>query len=197
MVARKTAEKGFSTTWGRRRAAVVVHSASTLQPFPVATRHLAHKVKMFFFNLGGLFYGMQSNATRRTRNAQANMCTLTVSVLLVNAIAILSEDRFLARSTHLHLYCREIATDSIQTVGWGSTQQEPAFGGPSDNTSVKSKVINLISSVRTLMRSTCSSCVCRISCADFSPYSTAYRHQHSHHRLRTYTGMKDYTRACA
>ncbi|CAD0057358.1 unnamed protein product [Aureobasidium pullulans] len=68
---------------------------------------------MFFFNLGGLFY---------------------VSVLLVNAIAILSEDRFLAR------------------IGWGSTQQEPAFGGPSDNTSVKSKVINLISSVRTLMR---------------------------------------------
>ncbi|THY72924.1 hypothetical protein D6C94_06245 [Aureobasidium pullulans] len=108
-----TAEKGFSTTWGRRRAAVVVHNASTLQPFPVATRHLAQTVKMFFFNLGGLFY---------------------VSVLLVNAIAILSEDRFLAR------------------IGWGSTQQEPAFGGPSDNTSVKSKVINLISSVRTLMR---------------------------------------------
>ena len=142
-----------------------------------------------------LWYGIY--ATRRTRNEQANTCTLTVSVLLVNAIAILSEDRFLARSTHLHLYCREIATDNIQTVGWGSTQQEPAFGGPSDNTSVKSKVINLISSVRTLMRSTCSSCVCRISCADFSAYSTAYRHQHSHHRLRTYTGMKDYTRACA
>ncbi|THX90150.1 hypothetical protein D6D05_00747 [Aureobasidium pullulans] len=86
---------------------------------------------MFFFNLGGLFY---------------------VSVLLVNAIAILSEDRFLARSTHPHHYGREFATDNIQTVGWGSTQQEPAFGGPSDNTSVKSKVINLISSVRTLMR---------------------------------------------
>ncbi|KAH0288570.1 hypothetical protein E4T48_07326 [Aureobasidium sp. EXF-10727] len=68
---------------------------------------------MFFFGLGGLFY---------------------VSVLLVNAIAILSEDRFLAR------------------IGWGSVQQEPAFGGPADNTSVKSKVINLIASVRTLMR---------------------------------------------
>ncbi|KAI4850901.1 hypothetical protein E4T44_02474 [Aureobasidium sp. EXF-8845] len=37
-------------------------------------------------------------------------------------------------------------------VGWGSVQQEPAFGGPADNTSVKSKVINLIASVRTLMR---------------------------------------------
>ncbi|KAF2482208.1 Yos1-like protein [Neohortaea acidophila] len=59
-----------------------------------------------------------------------------VSVLLVNAIAILSEDRFLAR------------------IGWGSTQNEPAgFGGSSqDSASVKAKMINLINSVRTLMR---------------------------------------------
>ena len=41
-----------------------------------------------------------------------------------------------------------------RAVGWGSVQQEPAFGGPADNTTVKSKVINLIASVRTLMRST-------------------------------------------
>ncbi|GAB7351568.1 hypothetical protein MBLNU459_g2192t1 [Dothideomycetes sp. NU459] len=68
---------------------------------------------MLFFGLGGLFY---------------------VSILLVNAIAILSEDRFLAR------------------IGWGSTQTEPAFGGQADNTSVKAKIINLIASVRTLMR---------------------------------------------
>lgn len=61
-----------------------------------------------------------------------------VSVLLVNAIAILSEDRFLAR------------------IGWGNSQQsEASFGGGSqDNTSVKAKMINLINSVRTLMRST-------------------------------------------
>lgn len=45
-------------------------------------------------------------------------------------------------------------TNKIFQVGWGSVQQEPAFGGPADNTSVKSKVINLIASVRTLMRST-------------------------------------------
>ncbi|KAI7151335.1 hypothetical protein KC343_g4169 [Hortaea werneckii] len=66
-----------------------------------------------FFSFGGLFQ---------------------VSILLVNAIAILSEDRFLAR------------------IGWGSSQQEPAFGGMQDNTSVKAKMINLINSVRTLMR---------------------------------------------
>ncbi|RMY31152.1 hypothetical protein D0865_15078 [Hortaea werneckii] len=40
-------------------------------------------------------------------------------------------------------------------VGWGSSQQEPAFGGMQDNTSVKAKMINLINSVRTLMRSMC------------------------------------------
>ncbi|KAK5134652.1 hypothetical protein LTR08_006308 [Meristemomyces frigidus] len=69
-----------------------------------------------FFSFGGLFQ---------------------VSILLVNAIAVLSEDRFLAR-----------------TVGWGSsTQNEPAFGGGlQDSASVKSKLINLINSVRTLMR---------------------------------------------
>ncbi|CZT19184.1 related to YOS1, subunit of the Yip1p-Yif1p Complex, required for Transport between the ER and the Golgi Complex [Ramularia collo-cygni] len=67
-----------------------------------------------FFSFGGLFQ---------------------VSVLLVNAIAILSEDRFLAR------------------IGWGSSQQsEPSFGGGMQDASVKSKIINLINSVRTLMR---------------------------------------------
>ncbi|QIW95843.1 hypothetical protein AMS68_001361 [Peltaster fructicola] len=67
-----------------------------------------------FFSFGGLFQ---------------------VSVLLVNAIAILSEDRFLAR------------------IGWGSTQNEPSFGqGSQDNASLKARTINLINSVRTLMR---------------------------------------------
>ncbi|KAK3709278.1 hypothetical protein LTR37_011016 [Vermiconidia calcicola] len=51
-------------------------------------------------------------------------------------MAVLSEDRFLAR------------------IGWGNTQNEPAFGGGGmqDNASVKGKLINLINSVRTLMR---------------------------------------------
>ncbi|MCJ1436147.1 hypothetical protein MMC27_005525 [Xylographa pallens] len=66
-----------------------------------------------FFGFGGLVY---------------------VSILLTNAIAILSEDRFLAR------------------IGWGSTPQSPSFGGAIDNTSVKARIVNLIASVRTLMR---------------------------------------------
>jgi len=58
-----------------------------------------------------------------------------ISVLLVNAIAILSEDRFLAR------------------VGWSSTVSEPAFGTSSaGDASIKTKLINLTTSVRTLMR---------------------------------------------
>ncbi|EON64166.1 hypothetical protein W97_03396 [Coniosporium apollinis CBS 100218] len=68
---------------------------------------------MIFFGLGGLFY---------------------VSILLINAIAILSEDRFLAR------------------IGWGASS-DPGFGGAPDTTSVKAKIVNLIASVRTLMRS--------------------------------------------
>ncbi|KAG8622997.1 hypothetical protein KVT40_007973 [Elsinoe batatas] len=66
-----------------------------------------------FFGLGGLIY---------------------ISVLLVNAIAILSEDRFLAR------------------IGWSSASQDVGFGGVQDTTSVKAKIVNLIASVRTLMR---------------------------------------------
>ncbi|KAF7189370.1 Protein transport protein YOS1 [Pseudocercospora fuligena] len=59
-----------------------------------------------------------------------------VSILLLNAVAVLSEDRFLAR------------------IGWGSSQQssEPSFGQQGDSQSIKSKLINLITSIRTLMR---------------------------------------------
>ncbi|PYH46731.1 YOS1 family protein [Aspergillus saccharolyticus JOP 1030-1] len=68
---------------------------------------------MFFFGLGKLVY---------------------VIILFINSLAILSEDRFLAR------------------IGWGRMQADPAFGATYDNTSVKAKTINLIASVRTVMR---------------------------------------------
>ncbi|KAI9375987.1 YOS1 family protein [Aspergillus lucknowensis] len=68
---------------------------------------------MSFFGLGRLVY---------------------VIILITNSIAILSEDRFLAR------------------IGWGRTQADPAFGATYDSTSVKAKTINLIASVRTVMR---------------------------------------------
>ncbi|PWY80697.1 Yos1-like protein [Aspergillus sclerotiicarbonarius CBS 121057] len=68
---------------------------------------------MFFFGLGKLVY---------------------VIILLINSLAVLSEDRFLAR------------------IGWGRTQGDPAFGAAYDTTSVKAKTINLIASVRTVMR---------------------------------------------
>ncbi|KAF2442475.1 Yos1-like protein [Karstenula rhodostoma CBS 690.94] len=66
---------------------------------------------MVFFGLGGL---------------------LQFSVLIINAIAILSEDRFLAR------------------IGWTSSA-DPGFGGQRDD-GLKARLINLVSSVRTLMR---------------------------------------------
>ncbi|KAK9380517.1 Yos1-like protein [Kockiozyma suomiensis] len=58
-----------------------------------------------------------------------------VILLLVNSIAVLSEDRFLAR------------------IGWSSAQiDNSGFGAPSDAVSVKTRLINLMSAVRTLMR---------------------------------------------
>ncbi|OJJ05627.1 hypothetical protein ASPVEDRAFT_153811 [Aspergillus versicolor CBS 583.65] len=68
---------------------------------------------MSFFGLGRLVY---------------------VIILITNSIAILSEDRFLAR------------------IGWGRPQADAAFGAAYDSTSVKAKTINLIASVRTVMR---------------------------------------------
>ncbi|CAH7681254.1 Yos1-like protein [Phakopsora pachyrhizi] len=67
-----------------------------------------------------------------------------VSLLLINSVAILNEDRFLAR------------------IGWSSNSGNPNFGttnqfhhDPSispNGQSVKEKIINLIGAVRTLMR---------------------------------------------
>jgi len=70
---------------------------------------------------------------------------LYVSLLLINAMAILSEERFLAR------------------IGWTSqTSQQPALqpqydpytgmGLPPADIGVKGKLVNLIGAVRTLMR---------------------------------------------
>ncbi|GJE84126.1 Yos1-like protein [Phanerochaete sordida] len=73
---------------------------------------------------------------------------LYVGLLLINAMAVLSEDRFLAR------------------IGWASTQVQAQQAGyaqqyaqPYDQTGlagqdigIKARLINLISAVRTLMR---------------------------------------------
>ncbi|KAI1361257.1 Yos1-like-domain-containing protein [Xylaria arbuscula] len=59
-----------------------------------------------------------------------------VTVLLINALAILSEDRFLAR------------------INFSSASYDPAFGAGPDTQSIRVKAINLLASVRTLMRST-------------------------------------------
>ncbi|TGJ80388.1 hypothetical protein E0Z10_g8376 [Xylaria hypoxylon] len=60
-----------------------------------------------------------------------------VLVLLTNALAILSEDRFLSR------------------INFSSASYDPTFGTGPDNQSIRTKAINLLASVRTLMRSMC------------------------------------------
>ncbi|KAK7419320.1 hypothetical protein QQZ08_010903 [Neonectria magnoliae] len=58
---------------------------------------------------------------------------LYIAVLLINAVAILSEDRFLAR------------------INLSPASYDPAFGSGAD-ASVKAKTIHLIASIRTIMR---------------------------------------------
>lgn len=70
----------------------------------------------------------------------ANACVCgalpPVFILLVNAVAVLSEDRFLAR------------------INLSTTTYDPAFGAGPESQSFKAKLINGIASVRTVMRST-------------------------------------------
>ncbi|PFH58784.1 hypothetical protein XA68_13200 [Ophiocordyceps unilateralis] len=56
-----------------------------------------------------------------------------IAILLINAVAILSEDRFLAR------------------INLSPASYDPAFGIGAD-ASMKAKIINIIASVRTTMR---------------------------------------------
>lgn len=83
-----------------------------------------------------------------------------VTVLLTNAIAILSEDRFLARSElHFHILVIDVL-QNIQTssiVGWSSTQlpsgyDQNGYGGEQAGDSIKARLILLVSAVRTLLR---------------------------------------------
>jgi hypothetical protein len=90
-----------------------------------------------------------------------------IGLLLVNAVAVLSEDRFLARSACL--LCRRhfpLKRLTLCTVGWSSIQPPNSvgfqpnydgsgYGNPAQDIGVKGRLINLISAVRTVMRSTC------------------------------------------
>ncbi|SAM09341.1 hypothetical protein [Absidia glauca] len=55
-------------------------------------------------------------------------------LFFINGIAVLSEDRFLAR------------------IGWSAQMEPNGFSGDPQSQSVKHKIIHLISAVRTLMR---------------------------------------------
>ncbi|KAF5675003.1 yos1-like domain-containing protein [Fusarium heterosporum] len=79
---------------------------------------------------------------------------LYVCILLINAVAVLSEDRFLARSTKPLIefkYWRIVFLTNKSLVNLSPASYDPAFGAGPD-ASVKAKIINLIASVRTIMR---------------------------------------------
>ncbi|KAG8901271.1 hypothetical protein FRB99_005420 [Tulasnella sp. 403] len=85
-----------------------------------------------------------------------------VCLLMINAVAVLSEDRFLARSTYYALGGCETSSDigyafALISVGWSSNQPVPpsydqSGFGEQGMPGVKARLINLISAVRTLMR---------------------------------------------
>lgn len=94
---------------------------------------------------------------------------LQVTLLLINAIAVLSEDRFLARSTCPPYPAFGRTHELRSAVGWLSSSQpqnlnvgfqqpydQNGYGAGQGEIGMKARLIDLISAVRTLMRSKCS-----------------------------------------
>ncbi|KAI9595998.1 Yos1-like-domain-containing protein [Syncephalis fuscata] len=76
---------------------------------------------------------------------------LYVLLLLINSLAILNEERFLA------------------PIGWASIPQDQVYAhGIGQSVSVKAKIINLVSAVRTLLRSKFISYLCHYSILDYT-----------------------------
>ncbi|KDR83750.1 hypothetical protein GALMADRAFT_219584 [Galerina marginata CBS 339.88] len=71
-----------------------------------------------------------------------------VSLLMINAIAILSEDRFLARIGWVS------ASRQVRDVNTGFQQpyDQTGYGAAQADVGMKTRIIDLISAVRTLMR---------------------------------------------
>jgi len=74
---------------------------------------------------------------------------LYVGTLLVNALAVLSEERFLARIGWGSMQAQAAAAAYNQPYGQGYDQT--GYGGQQD-IGPKARIINLIGAVRTLMR---------------------------------------------
>jgi hypothetical protein len=93
------AEKGSHACvfGGDKETCPVLLRAQAPSNLDSCNQHLAHDHHVFLRPWRSLlwYYLMRLNG----RAFRADRCLLPVSVLLVNAIAILSEDRFLARST--------------------------------------------------------------------------------------------------
>jgi len=72
---------------------------------------------------------------------------IQVSLLIVNAIAILNEERFLAKIGWLSRPVRDI------NAGFQQSYDQTAYGAvPGGDIGVKARLVDLISAVRTLMR---------------------------------------------
>lgn len=91
---------------------------------------------------------------------------IQVSLLIINAIAILNEERFLAKSRFINLHFSQLnwlfqvgwlsASRPVRDVNAGFQQSydQTAYGAtPGADIGVKARLVDLISAVRTLMRS--------------------------------------------
>lgn len=130
---------------------------------------------MLFFGLGGLFYGenrpsefslftdLRSRGTPHQRYRDPLGRQISCS-----KYAHPSSEPIEAPTLRYHaiplriplvvyfatgLYSRRVRKLILILVGWTASAADPGFGGQRDDASIKARLINLVSSVRTLMRS--------------------------------------------
>jgi len=69
---------------------------------------------------------------------------LYIALLLINAVAVLNEERFLSRIGWSH--------SALQQSQFQQYSVDPGFGGQQEGPGVKARLVNLIGAVRTVMR---------------------------------------------
>lgn len=136
----------------------ITANSSLREPYnPVQSRLISRRTIMATLlpSFGGLFQGTHSH-TPRYPYAHPNNRSLNPARQRHRRPfrGQISRSKYTSPPTSTQ-YCT-LTRILRNAVGWGSTQSmEPSFGGGmQDTTSVKAKLINLINSVRTLMRST-------------------------------------------
>ena len=111
---------------------------------------------MLFFGFGRLIYGMTTSSSAPVQINRSTNGTIANSHDTPHKCGSSSLRRPIPCKKYVSSFpyaCSWFLTWMRKIVGWGRAQPEPGFGSSYDNSSIKARTVNLITSVRTVMRS--------------------------------------------